>query len=250
MSADELDLGLFSPLTVGEDFWEGGRAEAHAIAARTGLASGDSVLVIPRGVGQHAIALAELGLKVTAVGPDDDGLALAAARAESLELDIDFVVSDNPAHYASDASFDLVLNLSSSFDFVRTEDEGVAPRIFDLVGEDGWVILRMVSLDSTQRRVKSRDWSETKAGALLLEELEYDWSIGWVSYRWLVVGSDGRRYEFHLGHRGYDAEWIRNELLSTGFSSVELYGSLEGEPFESDTPLVVFARRAAGDDPA
>lgn len=240
---EELELALFSPLTVDDDFWEGGREDVDAILAQTALEAGASVLMIPRGAGQHALAFAERGLSVCAVGPPDESLELSRARARELGVEVEFVEVDDASTFSTDQHFDLVLNLSSSFDFVQGSEGDVLRTVYGALNDRGWLILRMVSLDSSGRRVSSRDWNETESGLLVLEELEHDWAIGWVSYRWLIVAADGRRYEFHLGHRGYDAEWVEQAVKDAGFSEVRTCGSLDGEPFASDTPLVIFARK-------
>jgi SAM-dependent methyltransferase len=243
VAEDELSLGLFRPLTVGEDFWNAARRDVDEIIEHTGLAAGSNVLIIPRGAGQHAIAFAERGMSVCAVGPDDDLMALASGRAQDLELDVRFAV-DQSEVFEADLEFDLVANLSSSFDFVQAGDNpaNILTQIQSSLREDGWLVLRMVSMDGDRRRVSPRDWSE-KEGVLICEELEYTWDIGWVSYRWLIVTPDGRRYEFHLGHQGYDSEALAGTVGESGFRDVTLFGSLDGEPFAGDTPLIIYARK-------
>lgn len=239
---DEPSLGLFSPLTVGEDFWEAGRGDVVAIIGHVGLESGSRVLVIPRGAGQHAVAFAERGMEVTTVGPPGAALELARGRAEELDLEIEFV-DEQSVDFEPD-SFDLVVNLSSSFDFVQAGEDPAAAlgSVQRALSSGGRLVLRMVNMNSDERRVKPRNWTES-AGLLVLEELEYSWDIGWVSYRWLIVTPDGRRYEFHLGHQGYDSRALLKTVGEAGFEEVTVHGSLAGDPFESDTPLVIYARK-------
>lgn len=240
MVDDEVSLGLFSPLTVGEDFWEAARHDVDAIIDHTGIEPGSRVLLLPRGAGQYALAFAEREMEVVAVGPEGDAYALATERAEELGLEVDFRVGE-PEDFQPDGSFDLVVNLSSSLEFVKPDDtDDVLSRIQGALAKGGWLVLRMVAMDKDQRRVTPRDWSE-KEGLLILEELEYDWDIGWVNYRWLIVAPDGRRYEFHLGHQGYDAQVLLDRVKSSGFQTIEHFGSLDAEEYASDTPLIIFA---------
>lgn len=242
MPYDEELEALFSPLTVSEALWDAADDDVAAIVERTQIQPGSRVLVLPRGTGQHAVAFARAGFEVTAVGPDDDALLLARERAMDEGCAVHFVVAD-PEEFRPEGGFDLVLNLSSSFDFIQGgTGNGVLAALRRALEPDGWAVLRMVNLASSQRRVDVRDWREGPQGLLVLEELENDWEKGWVCYRWLVVTRDGERFEFQLGHRGYDAQWLQETLREAGFDVVELVGSLDGEPFTAKTPVVLYAR--------
>jgi SAM-dependent methyltransferase len=241
---EEYMFGLFSPLSVDEEFWDEGRADAHALIDHAKLAPGARVLVMPTGAGAHAVGLAEAGMDVTAVGPPGPALDIAIDRARDIGVKVDWAEA-KPDEYEPEGDYDLILNLSSSVDFL-TADEGGSPAIGRLsphLTDDGVLVLRLVSLDASQRRVQPKNWRESNRGLLVCEELEYDWEIGWVRYRWLIVNEDGRRYEFHLGHQGYDSQWAIDGLKKSGFETIDLYGSLGGDPFEADTPLVIFARQ-------
>lgn len=237
---DEL-IDMLSPATVSEAIWDAAGTDIEDIMKRTGL-TGGRALVIPRGTGQHAVALANLGFTVTAVGPADEALELARQRAEEDHVEIEFLICD-PEAYQPEGHFDLVLNLSSSFNFVHGVGEGgVLAALQSALKPSGWAVLRMVNLDSSQRRVDVKDWREGPEGMLVLEELEHDWERGWVSYRWLIVTRGGERFEFQLGHRGYDAKWICTTMFDAGFDQVDLVGALDGTPFGPETPVVIYAQ--------
>jgi hypothetical protein len=69
-----------------------------------------------------------------------------------------------------------------------------------------------------------------------------DWS--WVDNRWILAHPDGRRQEFSLGHRIYDGVGLRALLLDAGFANVDLFGSLQGIPYDTEARrLVAVARK-------
>ncbi|MFC4811302.1 class I SAM-dependent DNA methyltransferase [Paenibacillus sp. GCM10023250] len=53
-------------------------------------------------------------------------------------------------------------------------------------------------------------------------------------------GAYARIEEVHV-QRAYDAEWLREALLATGFSRVDVYADFELEPPDSDTERLFFA---------
>ena len=77
------------------------------------------------------------------------------------------------------------------------------------------------------------------------EVVSGDWA--WMKNRWIVVDRDGQRVEYSVGHRIYDGAGLKSVLLEAGFESVELYGGVGGEPYDTDAQrLVALARK--GDD--
>lgn len=234
---------VFTPITVSEAVWEAARNDVSAVLERTGLTDGRA-LVLPCGVGQYALAFAQAGFEVTAVGQRDTAMEVARQRALEEGVEIDFVVGE-PELYEPSGGFDIVLNLSSSLNFVASGDEsGALGQLRQALEPDGWAVLRMVNLDSARRRITVKDWREGPEGMLVLEEVEYDWEAGSVHNRWLVVTRGGERFEFHLGHGGADAQALVGAMREIGFSSVELVGSLDGAPFGPSTPAVLYARAA------
>jgi tellurite methyltransferase len=70
--------------------WLEPEAEVIAVAERQYAAGGRVALDIGCGVGRHALALAKLGYRVTAIDGSDSGLAYATRDAEQRSLQVDF----------------------------------------------------------------------------------------------------------------------------------------------------------------
>jgi hypothetical protein len=61
--------------------------------------------------------------------------------------------------------------------------------------------------------------------------------------RWIVI-KDGQRKEFQLSHRLYSAAELSGLFKDCGFGSVEVYGDLDGAPYDHEAKrLVVVARK-------
>lgn len=68
-----------------------------------------------------------------------------------------------------------------------------------------------------------------------------DWS--WMQNRWILV-RDGERKEFHLAHRIYAATELTRLLTDGGFVETEVYGDLDGAPYDHEASrLVVVGRK-------
>jgi ubiquinone/menaquinone biosynthesis C-methylase UbiE len=84
---------------------------AQAAIAGLGLSAGQAVLDVGAGCGAAALAMAEQGLRVTAVDASARMVARIAARAAERGLSIDARVMDGQALKLADASFDAALSV-------------------------------------------------------------------------------------------------------------------------------------------
>ena len=64
---------------------------------------------------------------------------------------------------------------------------------------------------------------------------------GWIESRWIVI--DGaKRQDFTVEHRLYSAVELKTLLLESGFHQVDVFGSIDGAPYDQDAKrLVLFA---------
>jgi hypothetical protein len=77
-----------------------------------------------------------------------------------------------------------------------------------------------------------------------MQERQVDQEWTWMQNRWILI-QDGDTSEVTIGHRIYDGAGLKMLLLDTGFETVRLFGSLEGQPYDTDAPrLVAVATKA------
>ena len=90
-------------------------------------------------------------------------------------------------------------------------------------------------------KFEERKWSE-QGGAHLLQESRVvdDWA--WVESRWILV-RDGKQTEFTVRIRLYSATEMKAMLKSVGFEKVEVFGSLDGKPYDHQAERLVAVAR-------
>lgn len=198
------------------------------------------------GPGRHSLELSRRGFQVTGVDRNDVYLEQARRAAAAENLDIEFV-RDDMRHFARPASFDLVLNLYTSFGYFADsrEDRHVAENVYRSLRPGGQFILEMFGKEILARTFRERDWMQREDGSYLLEERELSDDWGRVKNRWIIVRA-GQAKEFHLDLRLYSAVEMKTLLTACGFEDVRCFGSLDGEPYDQNAKrLVAVARKGS-----
>jgi 2-polyprenyl-3-methyl-5-hydroxy-6-metoxy-1,4-benzoquinol methylase len=127
-----------------EDFWrvlfpfifpseklESADEEVDSIAALTGFAQG-RVLDLCCGPGRHSVALAKMGAEVTGVDRSAFLLERAAAHALANNVEVEGVHQDMRQFIRAE-SFDLVLNMFTSFGYFDDKDDDIS-----VLNHRGW----------------------------------------------------------------------------------------------------------------
>jgi len=230
-----------------EQHWESAPGQVAAVVELLGIEAGAAVLDLPCGVGRHSLELVRRGFRVTGVDRTAAYLETAREKATAEGLGLELIQADMRV-FVRPHAFDAAVNLFTSFGYFEdpAEDRQVAENFFRSLRPGGALAMEMMGKEILARIFSPRDWQQLADGSLFLQERDVarDWT--WVCNRWIVVGPDGQRYEYTLGHRLYDGAGLRALLLEAGFASVDLYGSLEGAPYDRGAQrLVAVARKAA-----
>lgn len=227
-----------APFQFTERRWAAAPEEVEKVLALLKLEPGASVLDLCCGPGRHALELARRGFKVTGVDRTARFLEEARRRAEAEGLKIEFVQDDMRAFRRHEA-FDAVINLFTSFGYFDDpgEDRRVLENAYISLKPHGKLLIDVMGKEVLARIFRERDWQEHD-GALFLEErrLHEDWSR--IETRWIIV-RDGEREEFTLSLRLYSGTELRALLEEVGFDRVELFGNLDGEPYDQDARRLV-----------
>jgi hypothetical protein len=92
------------------------------------------------------------------------------------------------------------------------------------------------------RVFQERDWRE-QDGIFFLQERKIVDNWNRIENRWLLLHPE-RRLEYRLDHWLYSSSELKSLLQSVGIGSIEIYGGLDGSPYDnSATRLVVVARK-------
>jgi SAM-dependent methyltransferase len=205
---------------------------------------GGKVLDVACGPGRHSVALAKRGYVVT--GIDRSKFLLQKARNHAAEAGnkIEWVEEDM-RHFVRQDSFDLAISLFTSFGYFAKEEENllVLQNIFQNLKPGGLFLMDILGKERLARQYQPTLVHEIEDGGLLIErpKIVDDWSG--IQNEWILIqGVSVRRFYFH--HTVYSGKELKSMLLQAGFSTVKLYGDLDGNEYGVDAPrLVAVARK-------
>ncbi|PKL23975.1 MAG: hypothetical protein CVV47_11960 [Spirochaetae bacterium HGW-Spirochaetae-3] len=233
----------YAPLLFGGDRWGEAPAVVDAILALTGAPAGTPVLDMCCGPGRHALEFAGRGHSVVGVDITEPYLAAARDSAEAMGLSAEFIRAD-AREWSRPGAFGLAVNLFTSFGYFdsRVEDEAMLERIAESLAPGGALVMDLVGKETAARDFIEGEWFE-RGGKLVLTEFEVVGAWEGLRNRWVVVDGD-RRVDRSWVQRLYSATELRDSLTRSGFSSVDLYGSWDGAPYDQKAErLVAVARR-------
>jgi SAM-dependent methyltransferase len=193
------------------------------------LEPGAAILDIPCGFGRFAGPLHEAGYDVVGVDAAPDQIRLARENHPGPR----YVLGDMRAPPAG--PFDAVMNLYSSFGYFEDpEDDVNCLRAWYRVLRPGGTLV----LESMHRDRLAWLWGQEPDPGTRREAGTTDWKTG---VRTSYVQVDGETRMFRL--RLYTATDLVGMMAETGFTSIEVYGGLDGSPLDPSTRLAIRARR-------
>jgi SAM-dependent methyltransferase len=184
--------------------------EAEQILTLVHPPQGAAVLDLCCGPGRHSLEFARRGFRVTGVDRTARYLATARAVATRAGLTVEFVQEDM-RHFHRPAAFDLALNLFSSFGYFGDVAEDLQPRTWHRHAERDEYLL--------EERVVREGWS-------------------WIENHWIWIRGPAQK-AFTFGIRLYSGVELTALLSDAGFSTVQLYGSLVGTPYDHTAQRLV-----------
>lgn len=234
-----------------DDFWKTTRpvmfapdrlaaavGQADSIIARLRLKPGSRVLDLCCGIGRHSLELARRGFKVTGVDRSAHFLREARRQAKAGQLDVEFIRTDMRRFVRANA-FDAAINMFTSFGyFAKPEDDArVAAHVYRSLARGGGFLIDTQGKESLARRFEPSGWYE-KEGYTVLEDRKVmpDWSG--IENHWILF-KGGRRWDFRFKLRLYSATELRRLLREAGFRSVDVFGDLDGAPYDHTAQRLV-----------
>ena len=202
-----------------------------------------AVLDLACGIGRHALELARRGFRVTGVDRTRLYLERAVRRAREEGLVVELLREDM-RRFCRPGAFDLALNLFTSFGYFLepADDRRVVENVYASLRPGGVFVLDLMGKEVLARIFRERDWHREE-GFVVMEERVVRNAWSWIESRWTIL-RPGRKTEIQLSHRLYSAAELEGLLRSAGFGSVEVYGDLEGSPYDHNARrLVSVARR-------
>jgi SAM-dependent methyltransferase len=197
------------------------------------------VLDLACGPGRHSIELARRGRSVTGLDRTSHYIEIARERAAAAELEVDFVEEDMRSFCRPEA-YDAAICMLSSFGYFADPDDDrrVLANLYSSLRSGGRVVLDMAGKEVLARVYQDRDWYEFNDGSLLLEERSVTASWDEMVGRWIFIDEAGK-VEYPSRLRLYSAAEMARELRAAGFTAIELYGGLDGSPYNNEAKRLV-----------
>jgi len=237
---DEVFWQTFYPQMFSERKMAAAPAEVERVLALSGVQQG-SVLDLCCGPARHALILAQKGFEVT--GVDRSEFLLSKARERTAGTAVELVRSDMRDFVRPDA-FDLALSLFTSFGYFDTRDEDLAVlrNVHASLKKGGVFVIDVLSKEYLIPRCTTT-WEQWPSGEIHVSH--YDVFPGWgrIRVQWLLVEGERAR-TFAFEHNLYSGQELAALLERAGFTDVQIFGSLEGTPYDAAaTRLVARARK-------
>ncbi|MDR2404482.1 MAG: class I SAM-dependent methyltransferase [Spirochaetaceae bacterium] len=214
--------------------------KACGAAGTPGDGEGPRILDLCCGIGRITLELARRGFIVTGVDITNAYLETAREDAACENLDIEFIHADG-RRFRRPEGFDAAVNSYISFGYFEDsgDDRLVARNVWDSLKPGGAFIIETLGKEIAVRDFTEGEWFE-RAGYTVLTEYEPVDSWTRLRNRWILIGK-GTRIEKTFTQRLYAASELRQLLLETGFSPVEIYGGWDESPYDyrAETLVVV-----------
>ena len=229
----------FYPAMFSESRWDSADEEVNAALGLLGIEPASQVLDFCCGPGRHSLVMAELGHQITAVDRTAAYLDIGRAKAQEAGVSIDFEQAD-VRDFRRIAEFDMAISLFTSFGYFEDprDDQKVLANIHASLKPGGKLLMDMSGKEVIARTYHSMGWSEPEPGTLVLQDRKV--RAGWegIENHWIVI-KDGERAEKRFFIRLYSGIELKAMMLSAGFTHVDLYGTLEGGPYDHNARRLV-----------
>jgi SAM-dependent methyltransferase len=194
------------------------------------------------GVGSYVDALSAIGCCAT--GMDESGAMLrrAAARTQG-RVDPSSWVQADMRHVPFTNQFDFASLMSNGFAMLS---DGI--QHFDALLSIGFALKPhggiLIQLDNRERVL--RHWkdasTETVGDYVISRKFWRDLSQGRYGWRESVTSPEGA-LDGQYSIRMFTAPEVEDLLIRAGFDRIEFFGSLDGEPYDMDSPVMVVKAR-------
>lgn len=232
----------FGSLMFNDDTFARGEQEVQQLLELLG-GSPRTVLDLGCGPGRHALALADAGLRVTAVDTSPSLLRQLASRRAERAIEI---VQGDMREFVRESAFDLVIVMWTSFGYFVDEADHrrVLAKIRESLAPEGRLVLDLVGLEYLCRNLQPVHLTEYDDGRILIERPVLVDSMTRLENEWMLV--DGERVHYHtFSHRVWSAGEIRGLLAEQGLEVTAIAGDWAGRAYDLEAErLIIIAENA------
>ncbi len=238
----------FYPYMFSPERFAAAKEEVSRIVALT-QCTGGNMLDLCCGPGRHSVEFAALGFRVTGVDRSpfllDRAREHASASQSPSGASIEWIKEDMRS-FVRPATFDLACSLFTSFGYFKDEGEDleVLRNIHRSLKENGVLVIDVLGKERLARVWQNSLCTELSDGSLLVQR--HQLLDNWCRIRpeWIII-KDGHTRSFTFEHTIYSGRELKDRLISCGFKQVQLFGDLQGAPYNQDaTRLIAVARKS------
>ncbi|MDA3955879.1 class I SAM-dependent methyltransferase [Oceanispirochaeta sp.] len=240
--SDEWFWKTYGPIMFDAQRMKNSAYEVEQIINLCSLKQNDLVFDCCCGLGRHSLELAERGCKVSGLDLSQGYLDLAREEASRRSLEVDFIHKDaRTIDYEN--KFDAIINMFTSFGYFEDPDDDLEllRKLNSALKPGGTLFMEMTGKEILARDFEERTWFEREGIKIMLE---YSVDLNWTELcnRWLFY-KDDKMTEYSFSHRIFSASEMAAMLWKAGFSTIEIYGSFEKDPYDHKAKNLILITR-------
>jgi SAM-dependent methyltransferase len=242
--ADETFWSSSYPFMFPPESFNRAGVEVSQIIELTGCNEG-RVLDLACGPGRHAIPFAKRGFTVTGVDRTQFLLQKAQEYGAEHAVEIEWVEADMQ-DFQRPRTYDLAVSLFTSFGFFEDPAENARglTNVWTSLRSRGSFVIDVAGKEVIARKFQPVAVSEVAGYGLVVQRRRVIEDWGRIAVEWTHV-RDGVARSMPVVVWVYSGQELKQMLLNAGFSTVALFGGLDGSAYGPEAKrLVAVARRA------
>lgn len=200
---------------------------------------GQDVLDLCCGPARHSVLLAQRGYHVTGVDNSKYILGKAKENCRRVQVTVEFVEKDM-REYVQPGSFDLILNLYTSFGFFnnQNDDRRVVQNMYNNLKTSGKVVVEMMGKEILARVFQETAGTVLDDGSIIVQrhKIINNWSE--VENEWILL-KEGKYKTYRFNLRLYSAAELQNLFAGCGFKNIKIFGGLNGVKYDNKAQRLV-----------
>jgi len=166
-------------------------------------------------------------------------LEKAKEKAKSEGVSVEWVLEDM-RHFIRPLSYDLVLNMFTSFGYFddKNDDLKVLENVFVCLKPGGIFLIDVMGKERIAKILQSTISEVLDDGTIIVQRPEIfdDWTR--VRNDWIIIKKNiAKTFKFH--HTIYSGQELKDRMELVGFEAIKLYGNLDGSPYDSNAQRLV-----------